>query len=86
MTAGEEDPEHDGYDDSLSSGPAFPSYFAAEIIANVLEIEDTRLWRRPKKVPAHLAKERVRAFREGDKKQKTEGYEKFDWTGRIGQE
>jgi hypothetical protein len=56
-------------------GGEFPSYFAAEIIGNVLELE-TRKWRRPRKVDFVRNRERVAEF--------MKGYKQFDWTGMIG--
>jgi hypothetical protein len=53
------------------------SYFAGEIIGNVLDLE-ARQWRRPKRIDFRSNKERV-----VDYKKK---YEKFDWTGMIGRE
>lgn len=50
------------------------SYFAAEIIGGVLELEG-RKWRRPRKVDFVRNKERVAEFK------KT--YAKYDWTGLI---
>jgi hypothetical protein len=51
------------------------SYFAAEIIGNVLEVEP-RKWRRPRKIDFRNNKERVAGFR------KT--YTAYDWTGMTG--
>ena len=52
------------------------SYFAGEIIGNVLEIE-TRRWRRPKRVDFKMNESRTVGFKKK--------YSKFDWTGMIGQ-
>jgi hypothetical protein len=52
-------------------------YFAGEIIGNVLELEP-RKWRRPKRIDFRNNKERVSEFKKK--------YDKFDWTGMIGQE
>ncbi|KAF7968742.1 hypothetical protein HWV62_29569 [Athelia sp. TMB] len=69
---GEDD---EGADEGGKGGGEFPSYFAAEIIGNVLETEPRR-WRRPRKIEFRSNKERVAKF-----KQK---YNAFDWTGMIG--
>jgi len=53
----------------------FNSYFAAEIIGNVLEIEPRR-WRRPRRIDFSNNKERVAQFKKK--------YDKFDWTAMIG--
>jgi hypothetical protein len=52
------------------------SYFAGEIIGNVLDIE-TRRWRRPKRVDLRMNESRAAEFKKK--------YSKFDWTGMIGQ-
>ncbi|KIK58206.1 hypothetical protein GYMLUDRAFT_171477 [Collybiopsis luxurians FD-317 M1] len=60
------------------SAGEFPRYFAAEIIGNVLELEP-RKWRRPRRVLGGARdKERIRDFRKW--------YDKYDWTGMIGQQ
>ena len=51
------------------------SYFAAEIIGNVLEIEPRR-WRRPRRIDFRNNNERVAQFKKK--------YDKFDWTAIIG--
>jgi hypothetical protein len=51
------------------------SYFAAEIIGNVLEIE-ARKWRRPRRLDKREHKDRVAKFKKR--------YGKYDWTGMIG--
>lgn len=51
------------------------SYFAGEIIGNLLELEPRR-WRRPRRVDSHHNKERVSKFKAQ--------YDKFDWTAMIG--
>ena len=53
------------------------SYFAGEIIGNVLETEPRR-WRRPRRIDFRSNKDRVVKF-----KQK---YDNFDWTGMIGRQ
>lgn len=53
----------------------FYSYFAGEIIGNILEIEPRR-WRRPRRIEARSNAERVIEFKKK--------YDKFDWTGMIG--
>lgn len=53
------------------------SYFAGEIIGNVLELE-TRRWRMPKRIDFRSNKERVAQFKKK--------YDKFDWTGMIGRD
>jgi Protein similar to CwfJ C-terminus 2 len=50
------------------------SYFAGEIIGNVLEIE-ARRWRRPKRVDLKINESRIVEFKKK--------YSKFDWTGDI---
>ncbi|KIY71203.1 hypothetical protein CYLTODRAFT_390789 [Cylindrobasidium torrendii FP15055 ss-10] len=52
----------------------FPSYFAGEIIGNVLEVEP-RLWRRPRKIDARMNADRVGKFKKK--------YAPFDWTGML---
>ncbi|KAF5387505.1 hypothetical protein D9757_006530 [Collybiopsis confluens] len=60
------------------SGGEFPRYFAAEIIGNVLELEPRR-WRRSRRILGGAKdRERIKAFRKW--------YDKYDWTGMIGQE
>lgn len=49
-------------------------YFAAEIIGNVLEL-DQHKWRRPRRMDFRLNKERVNEFKKS--------YTKYDWTGMI---
>jgi hypothetical protein len=51
------------------------SYFAAEIIGNVLDLEPRR-WRRPRKMELRNNKERVADF--------LKKYSAYDWTGMIG--
>ncbi|KAF9454844.1 hypothetical protein P691DRAFT_770356 [Macrolepiota fuliginosa MF-IS2] len=63
-------------DEGEKGGGEFPRYFAGEIIGNLLELEPRR-WRRPRKLDFRSNKERVKEF----KKQ----YDRFDWTGMIGQ-
>ena len=50
------------------------SYFAGEIIGNVLDIE-ARRWRRPKRVDLRMNESRTVDFKKK--------YIKFDWTGMI---
>lgn len=50
------------------------SYFAGEIIGNVLDIE-ARRWRRPKRVDFRMNESRTVEFKKK--------YSKFDWTGMI---
>jgi len=50
------------------------SYFAGEIIGNVLELE-ARQWRRPKRVDLRRNSERVGEFKKK--------YSRFDWTGML---
>lgn len=50
-------------------------YFAAEIIGNVLEV-DQRRWRRPKRLDSRISKDRISQFKKK--------YDKYDWTGMIG--
>ncbi|KAF8895271.1 CwfJ C-terminus 1-domain-containing protein-like protein [Infundibulicybe gibba] len=69
--------EGEGLEEGEKGGGEFPSYFAGEIIGNVLEIE-TRRWRRPRRVDFRSNKERVARFKKG--------YDQFDWTGMIGRE
>ena len=51
------------------------SYFAAEIIGNMLDVEPRR-WRRPKRMDFRFNKERVTEFKKM--------YDGFDWTHLIG--
>jgi hypothetical protein len=53
------------------------SYFAGEIIGNVLELEPRR-WRRPRRIDFRSNRDRVAQFRKS--------YDKFDWTGMIGRD
>ncbi|KAJ7644275.1 CwfJ C-terminus 1-domain-containing protein-like protein [Roridomyces roridus] len=69
--------EDGGLEEGEKGGGEFPSYFAGEIIGNVLELEP-RKWRRPKRIDFWSNKERVSQFRKK--------YDKFDWTGMIGKE
>ncbi|KAF7365385.1 Complexed with Cdc5 protein cwf19 [Mycena venus] len=69
--------EDGGLEEGEKGGGEFPRYFAGEIIGNVLELEP-RKWRRPKRIDFRSNKERVLAFKKK--------YDKFDWTGMIGQE
>ncbi|KAJ7505481.1 CwfJ C-terminus 1-domain-containing protein-like protein [Mycena galericulata] len=69
--------EDGGLEEGEKGGGEFPSYFAGEIIGNVLELEP-RKWRRPKRIDFRSNKERVAEFKKK--------YDKFDWTGMIGQE
>ena len=50
------------------------SYFAGEIIGNVLDIE-ARRWRRPKRVDCRMNESRTAEFKKL--------YSKFDWTNMI---
>ena len=52
------------------------SYFAGEIIGNVLDVE-ARRWRRPKRVDFRMNESRIVEFKKK--------YSKFDWTGMISQ-
>ncbi|KAJ7855905.1 CwfJ C-terminus 1-domain-containing protein-like protein [Mycena olivaceomarginata] len=72
-----EDGDHAGLEEGEKGGGEFPRYFAGEIIGNVLELEP-RKWRRPKRIDFRSNKERVAGFKKK--------YDKFDWTGMIGQE
>ncbi|RDB18086.1 CWF19-like protein 2 [Hypsizygus marmoreus] len=67
--------EEDGMDEGEKGGGDFPSYFAGEIIGNVLDIEPRR-WRRPRKIDFRTNNDRVAQFKKK--------YDKFDWTGMIG--
>ncbi|KAJ6557312.1 CwfJ C-terminus 1-domain-containing protein-like protein [Mycena vulgaris] len=69
--------EDGGLEEGEKGGGEFPSYFAGEIIGNVLELEP-RKWRRPKRIDFRSNKERVSDFKKK--------YDRFDWTGMIGQE
>ncbi|KAJ7645525.1 CwfJ C-terminus 1-domain-containing protein-like protein [Mycena polygramma] len=69
--------EDGGLEEGEKGGGEFPRYFAGEIIGNVLELEP-RKWRRPKRIDFRSNKERVSEFKKK--------YDKFDWTGMIGQE
>ncbi|KAJ7758575.1 CwfJ C-terminus 1-domain-containing protein-like protein [Mycena maculata] len=69
--------EEGGLEEGEKGGGEFPRYFAGEIIGNVLELEP-RKWRRPKRIDFRSNKERVAEFKKK--------YDKFDWTGMIGQE
>ena len=69
-----QDPD-DPMDEGEKGGGDFPSYFAAEILGNVLEVEPPGKWRRPRKLDFRGNRERVGRFREG--------YDKFDWTGAL---
>ncbi|KAJ6512106.1 CwfJ C-terminus 1-domain-containing protein-like protein [Mycena vitilis] len=69
--------EDGGLEEGEKGGGEFPRYFAGEIIGNVLELEP-RKWRRPKLIDFRSNKERVSDFKKK--------YDKFDWTGMIGQE
>jgi hypothetical protein len=60
-----------------STNNIFNSYFAGEIIGNVLELE-TRRWRRPRRIDFRSNQDRVAQFKKK--------YNKFDWTGMIGRE
>ncbi|KAJ7071866.1 CwfJ C-terminus 1-domain-containing protein-like protein [Mycena belliarum] len=71
------DGEDDGLEEGEKGGGEFPRYFAGEIIGNVLELEP-RKWRRPRRIEFRSNKERVAIFKKK--------YDKFDWTGMIGQE
>ncbi|KAF5360647.1 hypothetical protein D9756_004848 [Leucocoprinus leucothites] len=66
----------DDVDEGEKGGGEFPRYFAGEIIGNVLEIEPRR-WRHPRKLDFRSNKERVKGFKKM--------YDRFDWTGMIGQ-
>ncbi|KAJ6584817.1 CwfJ C-terminus 1-domain-containing protein-like protein [Mycena capillaripes] len=74
---GEGTTEDGGLEEGEKGGGEFPRYFAGEIIGNVLELEP-RKWRRPKRIDFRSNKERVVEFKKK--------YDKFDWTGMIGQE
>ncbi|KAF8208746.1 CwfJ C-terminus 1-domain-containing protein-like protein [Mycena galopus ATCC 62051] len=74
---GDGDAEDGGLEEGEKGGGEFPKYFAGEIIGNVLELEP-RKWRRPKRIDFRSNKERVVDFKKK--------YDKFDWTGMIGQE
>ncbi len=50
------------------------SYFAPEIIGNLLDVEP-RKWRRPKRIDFRRNSERVAEFQIK--------YAKFDWTGMV---
>ncbi|KAF9464145.1 CwfJ C-terminus 1-domain-containing protein-like protein [Collybia nuda] len=70
-SGGAEDPMEEGE----KGGGEFPSYFAGEIVGNILELE-VRRWRRPKRIDFRSNKERVAHFKKK--------FDKFDWTGMIG--
>ncbi|KAJ7164629.1 CwfJ C-terminus 1-domain-containing protein-like protein [Mycena crocata] len=74
---GDTSTEDGGLEEGEKGGGEFPRYFAGEIIGNVLELEP-RKWRRPKRIDFRSNKERVAGFKKK--------YDKFDWTGMIGQE
>lgn len=50
-------------------------YFAGEIIGNVLDLEPRR-WMRPRRVDYRHSKDRIQQLKKK--------YEKYDWTGMIG--
>jgi len=66
--------DEDGLEEGEKGGGEFPSYFAGEIIGNLLELE-ARQWRRPRKVDFRRNSERVGAFKKK--------YSRFDWTGML---
>ncbi|KAF9816911.1 hypothetical protein IEO21_03785 [Rhodonia placenta] len=70
-----DDPEGD-IDEGEKGGGEFPRYFAGEIIGNLLDLEPRR-WRRPRRVDFYQNRERVAKFKSK--------YDKYDWTGMIGQ-
>ncbi|KAJ7712436.1 CwfJ C-terminus 1-domain-containing protein-like protein [Mycena metata] len=74
---GEGTTDDGGLEEGEKGGGEFPRYFAGEIIGNVLELEP-RKWRRPKRIDFRSNKERIADFKKK--------YDKFDWTGMIGQE
>ncbi len=75
-------PDHDADGDEIrgemgeSGGGEFPRWFAQEIIGNLLDLPPKR-WRKPQRVDYRQNAKRVAEFR------KT--YDKYDWTGQIGQ-
>ena len=71
------DPD-DPVDEGEKGGGDFPSYFAAEILGNVLEVEPPGKWRRPRKLDFRSNRERVERFRKM--------YDTFDWTGMLRKE
>ncbi|KAF4617441.1 hypothetical protein D9613_005999 [Agrocybe pediades] len=66
--------DEDGLEEGEKGGGEFPSYFAGEIIGNVLELE-ARQWRRPRRIDFRRNSERVAAFKKK--------YSKYDWTGML---
>ncbi|OAX33380.1 hypothetical protein K503DRAFT_838391 [Rhizopogon vinicolor AM-OR11-026] len=71
--AGEED---GALDEGEKGGGEFPRYFAGEIIGNVLDLEP-RQWMRPRRIDYRHSKDRIQRLKKK--------YEKYDWTGMIGQ-
>ncbi|KAF8237164.1 hypothetical protein L208DRAFT_1421678 [Tricholoma matsutake] len=69
--------DEDTGEKSGSTDNNFNSYFAGEIVGNVLELE-TRRWRRPRKIDFRSNQDRVAQFKKK--------YNKFDWTGMIGRD
>jgi hypothetical protein len=65
-----------GRETGLLTAIAISRYFAGEIIGGVLEVE-ARRWRRPKRLAFSSNQERVVGYRTK--------YQKFDWTGMLGQ-
>lgn len=62
-------------DEGGKGGGDFPSYFAAEILGNVLEVEPPGKWRRPRRLDFRSNRDRVEKYRKM--------YNKFDWTGAL---
>jgi hypothetical protein len=61
----------------LRSGPEDSCrYFAGEIIGNVLDLEPRR-WMRPRRIEYRQSKDRIQRLKKK--------YEKYDWTGMIGE-
>ncbi|KAJ8581623.1 hypothetical protein M405DRAFT_832125 [Rhizopogon salebrosus TDB-379] len=71
--AGEEDA---ALDEGEKGGGEFPRYFAGEIIGNVLDLEPRR-WMRPRRIEYRQSKDRIQRLKKK--------YEKYDWTGMIGE-
>ena len=72
VNAAEETEE--GMDEGEKGGGDFPSYFAGEIIGNILDVEP-RKWRRPRRLDWREQSGGLEAFKAR--------YEKFDWTRMI---
>ncbi|KZT28863.1 hypothetical protein NEOLEDRAFT_1129124 [Neolentinus lepideus HHB14362 ss-1] len=62
-------------DEGAKGGGAFPRYFAAEIVGNLLDLEPRR-WMKPRRIDFTQNKRRVAEYQKK--------YSKYDWTGMIG--